>query len=60
MRVEKGEEDAWNLYIERLAECLDHACALGKARATDAGADQQFGQLLCDVFSVNHYVDEPI
>ena len=54
--MREGEDAAWQLYIRRLAECLAKACARRAADKNEPAADEEYGQLLADVFCVNHYM----
>ena len=59
-RVSRGEESAWELYIQRLTDGLLRACALREAVRTtakiDESANEELGQTIADVFCVVRYM----
>jgi len=54
--VQHGEKVAWQLYIKRLGLGLKMACDLREGEDHPAADDQEFGQILADLFCVNSYV----
>lgn len=47
---------AWKLYIKRLGLGLKMACALREGDDHDPAADQEYAQILADIFCVNSYM----
>lgn len=57
-----GVYEAWELYVSRLAHCLNEACRIRSYMETCAPeqAGDEVGRLMCEIFTINSFVLGPM